>query len=599
MPQVDELSRPTAGPSTLGASSTAEPYPAQPIEIHDTGGTGPVGRAHPTTRRLPDVSALLAITVAFIALVVSTRRAIAEPLWYDEQWRGYFLSVGHGWWSEIAQSNAPMSAGWYAAERAAIFVVGNRESTLRLTSMVWLVVMAFGVHALARRWMRVSGAAVLALLVMTNGLLLSYSFQLKPYVADAAGTVIALAALLYARDARNTRLRILAFAAATFGLVLAAPAVFVIVPVIGCLLLEWWRRRRHDRVLLVGSVATLLIGGLHLRLFVMRQSGQTKGTYWDPNMAPHTGLSALARFVWEQTRSFVPGFVTDAYRADFAPGAYQTKGWSAFYSIRLTARWSTALGVILAVLLALGVWHAVLSAQGRIVVAGMAMSFPLTLIASWMRLWPYGFVRTNYYLVPLLYLLCGLGMVRLGGLLATAIRCARHGVGIGRRVAAVAATGGCAAALAAGVVAATVAASVSLGAARAAMPRSPLGGYGRNLNEAVLDVRRHADQSTAVVVAGSMAFRGWQYYMFQRDGLPGTEVPASRTTFLTQHGDPRLLHFLTSRADLNRLYYYVPLGTTGRGIAADARMLQSAGYCRSGRTSYVSTGLLTAYKRCK
>ena len=35
----------------------------------------------------------------------------------------------------------------------------------------------------------------------------------------------------------------------------------------------------------------------------------------------------------------------------------------------------------------------------------------MTLIASYLRYWPFGFVRTNFYLVPLLILLAGIGAV--------------------------------------------------------------------------------------------------------------------------------------------------------------------------------------------
>ena len=53
-----------------------------------------------------------------------------------------------------------------------------------------------------------------------------------------------------------------------------------------------------------------------------------------------------------------------------------------------------------------------MSSRGRTLLFAIVASQVLTLIASSQRYWPFGFVRTNYYLIPLLMLLAGIGGVR-------------------------------------------------------------------------------------------------------------------------------------------------------------------------------------------
>jgi len=538
-------------------------------------------------RYLADAVAICVFVGCFVAVLIATRRAISQPFWHDEQWRGYFVSVNHNWWGEIAQSNAPMSAGWYAIERLAIAVAGNRESVLRLANIVWMVVMGAATYALARRWMHVVAATVLGLLVMVNTVLLGYALQFKPFVADAAGTMLALVALLYVREATSKLQRLPGFAVASFGLVLATPAVFVIGPVVAWMLVEWWRGNR-DRLMLWGLLGTLLIGGLHLKLFVLRQNALTKSNYWDPNFMPHSTVSAAVHFISGQTRSFIPDFLTGSYPPADAH----------LYPIQVTHSWAAFVGILLLVLLALGAWHAALSSAGRVVLFGTAMAFPLTLLASALRLWPYGFVRTNYYLVPLLYLICALGMVRASVLVAAAIRTLRRGDSAPRRAVTVAGAVACLAILASGGVTAVVSGSASLGNGRRSVPGHTLTGFDRNLNAAVIETRKHADPRTVVLVEGAMARHGWQYYMFQRPDLPGTEVPPARTDFVAVHGSTQPQQFLASHPGASQVYYYAPLNTSGAGFTADERVLRSAGFCVRGQQRLFESGVLAWFGPC-
>jgi hypothetical protein len=564
-------------PPTSELTTESEATPAEP----------PVEPRQARRLARGDAIAAAVVVAAFIAFAVATRRAIGEPLWYDEQWRAYFVSVHDHWWSEISHSNAPMSLAWYVGERLAIATRGNQESTLRFANIVWVGVAGLGCYALARRWMHAVAALLLAILAMLNALLVVYALQLKPFVADAAGTLLAVAALLYAADATTTRRRIGAFAVACFGLLLATPAVFVVVPMLLFLAYEAWFRRR-DRVMLWGSIVTLVIAAVHLRVFVMRQNALTKIDYWNANFVPHSGIADATHFTWDQTRAWIPGFVTAAYQPHSAH----------LFPLALTHTWSTTLKLTITALLVLGIWHAATRRDGRIMLLGIACAFPLTLVASWKRWWPFGFVRTNLYIVPLLYLLCALGMVRLWMLARRSTVAARRARRPLSRAGATLGMVACGAGLVAGAAGAVMSASVSVGAARAALPTKPPTGYGRNLDSAVAAVRARADASTAAIVAGTMAWRGWQYYMFQRSDMSGTAVPPARTDLVATHGTAQPAEFLARHPEVRSVYYYAPLGTSGTDVHADEGVLRTARFCVRQQWPVPASGLLVRLAPC-
>lgn len=541
----------------------------------------------PSWWRYADISALVVLVAGFIAIVAALRRAIAQPLWFDEQWRAYFISVSTDWWHRLGQSTGPMAAVWYAFERAAVAVGGNGETPLRLTNIGWMLAMAVGMYALTRIWLGPLASLIVAALVMVNGDLLNFAVQLKPYNAEAAGVTISLAALFWARRGTRTPWRVLGFAVAAIGVLISMSAIFVIGPVLACFIVEWAWRRREDRVLLIGSVLIALIAGAHLKFWLMRQSAVTKGTYFDPNFAPHSSFSAFWRFTWDQTQTYVPNFVTGAY----------VLASRHLYPVEITPTWHRTLTVVLSVLVVGGAVYAWRTYEGRVLVISTAAAFVLNLIASMLRLWPYGWIRTSLYVVPLLYLLAALGV---RGALAVAARCreryreARAGERVALTFGALASA--CVVVLA--VFAMVASASVSVGIGRRVVPGPTPAGYGRNLNAAVATVRQHADDHTAVVMVGSMALLGWQYYMYDQAHMPGRAVPLDRSLFLTQHGSAQITSLLAGHPDLTKVYYYVPLGTTGKGMAADTRLLTAAGFCQASRQNFRDSGLLAGFTRC-
>jgi hypothetical protein len=267
------------------------------------------------------------------------------------------------------------------------------------------------------------------------------------------------------------------------------------------------------------------------------------------------------------------------------------------YPVDITSAWHRILTIGLTLLVVAGAVYAWRSYEGRVLVIATAAAFVLNLLASMLRLWPYGWIRTSLFVVPLLYLLAALGV---RGAVAVAVRCRELYMRAHTRDRVALTFGALASACAVviGVFAVVASASVSVGVARLVVPGPTPVGYGRNINSAVAAVRQHADDHTAVVVVGSMALTGWQYYMYDRDHMPGREVPRDRSLFLTQHDSPQITALLTSHSDLTRIYYYVPQGTTGQAVAADSSRVITAGFCQGSRQNFRSSGLLTTFTRC-
>ena len=76
-----------------------------------------------------------------------------------------------------------------------------------------------------------------------------------------------------------------------------------------------------------------------------------------------------------------------------------------------------ALAVALLVLLAAGTEAAARDSAGRALLVVLGGSLLLELIASAVQRWPFGLVRVNIFVLPLLYILAGIGVVRLARLL--------------------------------------------------------------------------------------------------------------------------------------------------------------------------------------
>jgi len=552
----------------------------------DLAGTPALDQADgsPERRRAGRLSLLASCVVAVgvpVAYLATSWNSLTLPFWFNEYWRAYFISEGSGWWQSLKVDGAPFPAGWYFMERFAGEVFGSTELVLRLPTAIFLPIASLLLLLLARRWMPLPAALAVALVGTLTGDLLSYSVQLSEYVIDAAA-VCAIVLLHELGDDANgdpqrRRRLFLCYAGMAVACLFSTPVVLVAGPLLVLDVVRDLRTRALGRRT-IAAVAAGTVALVHLAVFVLRQNALTKSDYWDPQFLPrHGGLGHQISFVYDGLRGFVVGPFTDSYNA--------AQGWS------VPAGLTTALIATWAVLLALGIVVAGRSLRGRSLLAGLGGSLLLTLVASALRLWPFGFVRVNLYEVPLLVLLAGIGAT--GSVRWTRERrSARRGShsmvrrgGLGAIGAALALVG------LAGLLLAGLFEVVSYHQLRAIDSV----GYGARIRAGVAQVRQEAGPNDAVIIAGSMAIQGWQYYGYEYRGSAvdaGPNVPAGRVLYVVDHGSPTITRFIR-RLHPAAVYLYVPAGTDLTEIRQDERAASTGGICRLGATSeLIDSGLL-------
>ncbi len=362
------------------------------------------------SRRALGVAGLVTAGVP-IALIISLWRNLTLPFWYNEQWRAYYIAKPGDWWSALKTDGGPFPAGWYFLERASASLFGSTELVMRIPVTVFLPITCVLLMLLARRWMSLVPAVVVALVGGLTGTLVSFAVQLSEYQIDAAAVVAVL--LLYDVAASRDRSRWgdapmwLAYGGIALACVFSTPAIFVAGPV---LLLDVFRQAR-DRSLGARTVAAVAAGAIalaHIKFFVAPQNTLTKSNYWDSNFAPHHGVSSQIAFVWDGLRGFITGTLLGANNPNLPE--------------LLNTRLSWLVSLIFGLLLCAGIVATAGSRRGRTLLAAIGGSLGVTLIASYARYWPFGFVRTNFYLVPLLILLAGIGAVWVTRVLVARIR---------------------------------------------------------------------------------------------------------------------------------------------------------------------------------
>ena len=252
---------------------------------------------------------------------------------------------------------------------------------------------------LARRWMPTWAAVVVALVGTMTGSLVSYAMQLSEYQIDAAAVVAVVLLHEMVWDVERPTWRsarvYLAYAGIAVACVFSTPAVFIAGPL---LLLDAGRAavRRQIVPQTVGAVAAGVLILAHLILFVLPQSYLRTSPFWDSQFIPHHGIGNQLSFIGDGLRGFVTGPFTSSFQVTL-PGLILSPGWS----------WVVSL--LFGLALCLGVVEAARSSAGPDDALRHRRSVILTLIASYLRYWPFGFVRTNFYLIPLLILLAGIG----------------------------------------------------------------------------------------------------------------------------------------------------------------------------------------------
>lgn len=502
--------------------------------------------------------------------------------WYNEQWRAYYISKPADWWAALKTDGAPFPAGWYFLERGSASLFGSTELVLRLTTAMFLPITCVLLMLLARRWMPLAAAVVVALVGGLTGTLVDYAVQLSEYQIDAAAVVAILLCheIAAEQDQGNWRsVRIyLAYAGIALACVFSTPAVFVAAPV---LLFDAVRavRARFIGPRIVSAVGAGVVALLHLELFVVPQNALTKSNYWDSQFLPHHGIGTQVAFVWDGLR----GFVTGTFTGSDLP----------FLPELLSTRWSWILSVTLGLFLCVGIAVAARSERGRTLLAAIGGSLGLTLVASYLRYWPFGFVRTNFYLVPLLILLAGIGAASAIRLLVERIGVVRQRANPGSIRAVVVVTVVVAALV---VTSAGLAATYEVGSYEQVRDQAPPSGYGYAIGSAVAAVKHQAKPGAALVVSGALAIPGWQYYQYEYSGRAtrgGQQIGTGDAEFTVDFGSPAITRLL-SRTSPPQVFLYVPLGTNAADIARDISAIVAGADCHQvgPAATFTSSGFL-------
>jgi hypothetical protein len=540
--------------------------------------------AHRTDRRRSrrKLSVAILITAGLpTALLVTLWQNLTIPFWYNEQWRAYYISISGNWWSALKGDGAPFPAGWYFLERTSASLFGSTELVLRIPTAAAVSLGCVLLMLLARRWMPLAAAVVVALIAGLTGTLLVYAVQLSEYEIDAAAVVgIVLlhevAGDMDGSDWRRPRIYFL-YGGIVLACTFSTPAIFIAAPLLFLEVARGLRSRSFRPQALAGFGAGILIL-LYLKLFIVPQNALTKSNYWDANFMPHSGIANQIAFVWDGLR----GFITGTFTGSDVPWLPEL----------LNLRYSWILSVAFGLLLCIGIVVASRSQRGRSLLVAIGGSLGLTAIASYIRYWPFGFVRTNFYLLPLLVLLAAIGANGATKSLYKSIREKRAKTAVARHITAVTAAGFMAIVL----IAVGLAATYELGTYRQVRDSATHEAYGVNIDSAVAAVKDHASAGSALVVSGPLAVQGWQYYQYEYSGRmskTGGQIPPKDAIFLSDQR-PAAISRLIKRTDPNRVFLYVAYGVPG--IDADIRAISSARECRQvSQNNYVVSGFLITF----
>ncbi len=567
--------------------------------------------AHPAARsaaagtarrvgRVP-VSDLLAVAglVAGAGMIeFLLRHLLTRHFYYDEATRAYDISLGSGFLSQPHQAAAPLALGWVGIENVARLLLGDTEAGLRAPMFLALPLLAVATYLLARRWLGVGVSFCTAGLLLVNTWIVNYALQLKSYSYEGLLAIAAVALYLLVRRTSWHPAKLLGlYAALGLTCVFSLPNLFVVGPLLVLDLAEALRARHRVALRIGGEAVAAAIALAHYLLFVSPQAGVAGTAFFRSQYAPHR-LVAFVRFTVRGFESYIPGAITGV------AGGARNDGTPS-YSLPPLAHHLLALALV--VVLAAGVVAAVQDSAARALVVASGGALVLELVASTLRRWPFGLVRVNIFVLPLVYVLGGIGAVWLGRLL----RGRRQGGSRQRAPVAwlrAAALGVTVVVLAVAGAAATVATAEAFAeTGRLQAAPTMFGG----VVAAVADARLTAAPSDLVIIRADRAHPGWYagpwlYYMGKYQGYPA-EVAARprippRSTLSVVYVTPGAVHrFLTAHPASPAVFlleYNLP-GFRFPGWAHQQSLttLRGFGYCPIRETSYPETGRLTVLVR--
>ena len=547
--------------------------------------------------RVGDLLAVAGLVVGAGLVEFFLRNLLTRPFYYDEAWRAYNIALGGGYLAQMHTTPHPLALGWLAIENAARLSLGNTEAGLRAPMFLALPLLVVATYRLARCWLGVGVSFCVAGLLLVNGWIVNYALQLKSYSYEALLAVAAVGLYLLVRHTTQHPARLLGlYAALGLTCVFSLPNLLVIVPLLALDLVETLRARQQVALRIGGEALAGAIALAHYVLFVRPQTGAAT-EHFHADFAPH-GLAPFVHFVIRGAHSYVPAMITGV-----AGGA--TSVATPAYALPPLAH--HLLAGVLVLLLAAGVVAAARNTTGRALVVAAGGTLLLELLASTVQRWPFGLLRTNIFVLPLLYILGGIGAVSLARMLRGPLRADGDRylpstwwrvIGLGLAAVVLVAAG----------TAAGVATAQALAETSALQSRPTWFGGTR---AAVADTRLTATPSDLAIIRSDRSLPVWYigpwlYYMKWYQGYPAPvaarpRIPAGNTISVPYVTPGAVNRFLAAHPGAPAIYLleYVlfPDRFPPSAHQQSLTTLRQFGYCPTREIAYADTGHLTVLSR--
>jgi hypothetical protein len=230
------------------------------------------------------------------------------------------------------------------------------------------------------------------------------------------------------------------------------------------------------------------------------------------------------------------------------------------------------------------------SRDGRALLIAVSGALAGQLAGSLLHKWPFGLVRANLFLLPLLYLVAGVGAAHLATAAWSPLRRVPR--------------------LATAPLALLVVAGIAIGGGYEArnvaslQQRWDAPGLASQVRSAVATVRTEALPNDLVIVTGNL--RGWSWYMQQYRGFPPSverrpRIPAEQTLHSAVFRRTQVDPWLAARRQASSLFVFelvYSAKTRSSGlIEGRRRRLANLDWCPVQRWEFPLTGVVTQYQR--